>query len=111
MVYKIGERDIGLMYTIGVHCDYSDILIEQPDISVAAALIEKALLMNQAYLEATKSQAAPLTREDLRAMPFWQFAELTKAIKEQENIDSRIEIHTKEPEDQQKNAGSAVKSQ
>lgn len=106
----INGREIGLMYTIGVHCDYSDILIKKPDISVAAALIEKALLMNKAYLDATRSQAAPLTREELRAMPFWQFTELTNAIKEQENEDSRIQIHTKEPEDQKKNAGSAEKS-
>lgn len=100
----INGREIGLMYTIGVHCDYSDFLIKNPDVSVAAALIEKAVLMNKAYLDASGSHTAPLTREELRGLPFWQFAELSNAIKKQEAEDSRIDIHTKEPEDQKKNA-------
>lgn len=105
----INGREVGLMYTIGVHLDYSDFLIKNENISTAEAIIEKAVLMNAAYLAANGIQnISPLTREELRALKFYQFKEILDAVKEAENRDTQIQIHTKEPEESRKNAGSAA---
>ena len=112
----INNRDVGFFYSVGAHCAYSDFLIKNPEASVSAAVLQKAILMNEAWLEARKEAGetdlpAPLTEEELKKCPMHVFNSMVLEIDAQEKRDSEVTVETEEPkEGKGKNGKSAAKS-
>lgn len=107
----INDREVGLFYSIGAHCAYSEYLIKHPEESVSSAIIQKALLMNKAWLEAKKRAGETdlpkqLTRDELYALPMQVLTELMELVEKQEKADTGVSVETEEPKG--KNAKSAV---
>lgn len=99
---EINGREVGLFYSVGAHCAYSEYIIKNPEESVSTAIIQKAMIMNKAWLEARKKAGetdlpAPLTREELFSLPMYVLNELTEAITAQEKADSEVTVETEEP--------------
>lgn len=99
---EINGREVGLFYSIQAHCEYSEYLIKNPEESVAAAIIHKAILMNKAWLAAQKAEGVedlpkPLTREELGRLPVSVLNQLGEAIQKQEKKDSEVTVETEEP--------------
>lgn len=98
----INGREVGLFYSVGAHCAYSEYLIKHPDESVSSAVIQKAVLMNKAWLDAQKKEGntdlpAALTRDELYSLPMAVLNELIKEIDAQEKADSEVTVETQEP--------------
>jgi len=107
----INNREVGLFYSVGAHCAYSEYLIKHPEDSVSSAVIQKALLMNKAWLEARKRAGdtdlpKPLTRDEIYQLPMVVLNELADEVAAQEKRDSEVTVETAEPKG--KNAKSAA---
>lgn len=108
----INNREIGLFYSVGAHCAYSDYIIKHPDENISSAMIQKAILMNKAWLDAKKREGEanlpkPLTREELYELPASVLSELIDAVNAQEKLDSEVTVETEEPK--RKKGESAAK--
>lgn len=110
----INGREIGLFYSVGAHCAYSDYLIKNPEDSVSSAIIQKAILMNKAWLD-TRKQAGEtdlpkaLTRDELYALPMAVLNQLADEVAAQEKADTEVTVEVAEPKG--KNGKSAAKKQ
>lgn len=112
----INNREVGFFYSVGAHCAYSDYIIKNPEDSVSAAVIRKAVIMNEAWLEAKRDAGdadlpEPLNEAELKKLPMRVFNELVLEIEAQEKKDSEVTVETEEPkEGKGKNGKSAAKS-
>lgn len=112
----INGREVGFFYSVGAHCAYSDYIIKNPEDSVAAAVLKKAELMNEAWLEAKRDAGETdlpeaLTAAELHKLPARVFIELTQILEEQEKKDCEVTVEAEEPkEGKGKNGRSAAKS-
>lgn len=107
---QINGREVGLFYSVGAHCAYSEYLIKHPEDSVSSAIIQKALLMNKAWLEARKREGdtdlpKPLTRDELNMLPMAVLNQLADEVAAQEKADSEVTVEA----ETRKNAKSAAK--
>ena len=101
-------KEYGLIYTIGVRCDYDDWIVahQEEALSYTHGVIKKALLMNESYVKLYGGEK--LTMDILRALPNSEFEALIKAVSETEKSDSMLTIETEE--EKPKKAKSAGKS-
>lgn len=91
---KINGEEYGFLYSVGVHCDYEDLVISQPNMSISRAIVKKAVLMNAAYNKANGISGHDLTEEMIFALPDYVFTELRTAVESQEKADSTRTIET-----------------
>lgn len=90
-------RELHFFFSIGAMCDYSDFVLRNPngDVSVGRAVVRKAVLMNQAYIDANQTGEAPITEKEINALPAWAFEKLKEALDKQEEEDSVRTIEAK----------------
>lgn len=90
----INGEEYGFLYSVGVHCDYEDLVISQPNMGISRAIIKKAVMMNEAYNRANGITGHDLTEEMIFALPEYVFEELRTAVDSQEKADSARTIET-----------------
>lgn len=112
----INGREVDFFYSVGAHCAYSDFLVKNPEMNVSSAVIRKAELMNQAWLDARKDAGEtnlpePLKAEELNKLPMSVFNQLVLELEAAEKRDSEVTVEAEEPkEGKGKNGRSAAKS-
>lgn len=104
---KINGRDVHFAYTIGAKCDFEDWYVMHENSSVSTAIVERALIMNRAWINANNPKEKPLTREELRNLPANEFDALAAALDVQEKKDSRQTVEAEPEKGTEKNAKSA----
>ena len=97
---RINGREIGLLYTIGAFCDYNDYLVANPEVSIARANMQKAVIMSKAYCEVNGGE--PLTLEEVKKLPVYVIDELFPAIQAAEKAGTERTVETQEKKDQGK---------
>lgn len=93
---KINGREYGLFYSVGAHCKYDDYVVSNPNSSYTRAIIQKAIIMSEAYSKLHGGDV--LKSSDILGLPNKVFMELKEAVECQELIDSGIEIETEASE-------------
>lgn len=94
----IGDREVKFFYSVDAYCRYNDWVIAHQNASVSRAMIEQAIIMNQAYNRANGIDASEdLTYDEIKDLPFSVFSQLTKEADNQKKADSEISVETKEP--------------
>lgn len=89
----INGKEIGFYYSVWAHCELSDYIVSHPDVSATRGIMQKALIMNKAYVKAFGGET--LMVADFENLPASVFIEIQKAISEQEAKDSKITVETK----------------
>lgn len=90
----INGKEIGFYYSVWAHCEFADYLLSHKDVSIARAMMQKALIMNEAYVKAGRG-GDRLTPEDFEDLPIKAYSEIETALKNQEAEDMGTTIETK----------------
>jgi macrodomain Ter protein organizer (MatP/YcbG family) len=94
----INDREVKFFYSIDAYCRYNDWVVAHQNASVSRAMIEQAILMNQAYNRAHGiDETQDLTYAEIKDLPFSVFNQLTKEADDQKKADSEVTVETKEP--------------
>ena len=90
----INGKEINFYYSVWAHCEYMDYVVAHKDVSVARALMQKALTMNEAAIKAGMG-GDRLTVEDFENLPGSAFIEIQKEIEKQEQDDCKVTVEAK----------------
>lgn len=91
----INGKDIRFAYTVGAYCDINDYVVANPDVSLATANLQKAMIMNRAYNEMHGSSDS-VTIQELRQLPFGELETLLAEIKEAEEAGNKRLVEVEE---------------
>lgn len=92
----LNNKEIGFYYSVWAHCEYMDYLVAHQQVSTARAIMQKALIMNEAYIKAGYG-GERLTPEDFEDLPGSAFLQIQQELTEQEKKDSAVTVETKAP--------------
>lgn len=89
----INGREVKFFYDTWAYIEYNEYLVKNPDISVAKARVQLAIIMHKAYLDANgiKDEKC-ITPEELFPLPVGQLEILLKEAEEQRAADSKVEV-------------------
>lgn len=100
----INGREIHFAYTTWAYVEYNEWLVKNPDVSVAKARVQLAIIMHKAYLDANGIKGEKcLTPEELYPLPVGRLEMLLKEAENQRAEDSKTDIEV-----EGKNAKSAA---
>ena len=91
---KIGEKEYGLFYTVGVNVAFNEWVIKNPKASYIEGMIMKCIYMIKAYNDAHGLADDAPTKEQIYQMPNVVFNEILKAVEAQEAHDNERQIET-----------------
>ena len=99
----INGEDYGFFYSVWAHCEYSDYIVKNPEVSMAHATVQKAIIMNEAFRKANNG-GPKLTTDILFNLPGRDFIALQKTLKEQEKEDTAVTVEAEPVKGKGKNA-------
>ena len=90
---KINGREVGFLYTVGAHCEFSEYCIQHPNAPIATAEMYKAVAMNKAYNSANGIEGG-LTIEELQGLMMYEWNDIRDEMKRVEKECSTRQVET-----------------
>lgn len=90
----LNGKEIKFYYSIWTHCEYMDYLVSHKEVSIPRAIMQKALIMNEAAIKAGMG-GERLTIDDFEDLPGSAFEEIKAEIDKQEQVDCKVTVEAK----------------
>lgn len=92
---KVGGKEIGFLFTVGVHCDYLDWCCVNETRSKDTGSLVKIEYATRAYAKKNGTNDF-LTVAEMRDMPTWEFRPILEAALKAEAEQSKPQVETVE---------------
>lgn len=102
---KLEGKEYKLFYSVGAHIAFDNWVVANPKASFVDGIVQKFIIMINAYNMAHGEKQTPPKKEELMNLPNRVLEDIYKAVDEQEKIDTAVTVEA-EPVKKGKNAKS-----